>query len=785
MTTPFQTTQSFVPTQIPGCQLWFDAADTTTFTFGSGTAVSEWRDKSSNAYSVIQATAGSRPSLTSNAQNFLPGIQFQSNYYLYQSATSMPNFTTGDSTSVFMAARNATNNDSWNIINTIWFDIAGLAATQRYHFSFNQNTTDGTTLYTNSNLVGQVTSNAVAASANAILGFTTSATSQTIHTNGSTNSYSGTTLPNATGNTDFIFGDARNNAASANTMIFEMVGYNTQITTAQRQQLEGYFAWKWGMVANLPADHPYKTNPIISLPPFRLAPRVKQLTGVTTYTPTNISNCVLWLDGGDVTQLFTDTAGTVPLTASGQSVKCWKDKSSQANHATNNTNPPTALFNGQNNRCVLNFSSQYLNLDISKLPTGSSPFTFFIIFRTTATATQVYMSWGDTTNVGGLGRAPQLYISNYTLANDLYGSSAISDTTVYNSVYVLNSVTASSTYNAWDNGNAFSSTNLGITLNTGTSFAYIGVGQVNNALYTPFYLSGEIAEIIGYNRVLSTRERQQVEGYLQWKWGIQSTIPSGNPYNVTPPYSTNPFPLVPRVAAAINKNWQPTQVSGCTLWLDAKSPSSITPSSGGTITAITDKSPASISITITNTVTYTANTSIVFTDTNGRFNLAAMPAAPYDYLFVGTANSSSATWRSLLRTGSGTQTLPFLLQSGTDNAGMWDGAAFYQFGSLTQAPSEKAMFYGSMAANRTITASKNGTIALTSATPAGDGSILTTVGNNSSASHPYGQLHEIVIYSQTLSLVQRQQVEGYLAWKWGLQSSLPGNHPFKLFPPAP
>ncbi len=785
MTTPFQATQSFVPTQIPGCQLWFDAADTTTFSYSSGTTISEWRDKSSNRYSVIQPTSGRQPSLTFGAQNSLPGIQFASNYYLYQTSTSMPNFTTGGSTSVLMAARNATNNDSWNIINTVWFTATGGGATTRYHFSFNRDVTDGTTLFANGSLVGQVTSNAVAPSANAIFGFTASASSATIHTNGSTDSYPGVTLPNATGSSAFTFNDARNNAASANTMIFEMVGYNTQITTAQRQLLEGYLAWKWGMVANLPSDHPYKTIPIPYLPPFPNAPRVKQLTGLTTYTPTNISNCVLWLDGADGSQLFTDTAGTTPITASGQSVKCWKDKSSQANHATNNTNPPTVLFNGQNNRAVLNFSSQYLNLDVNKLPTGSTPFTFFVMVKTASSSVQVFFSWGVTTDPVSYGRAPQFYIANFNLTDDLYGSAGPGDTTVYNNVFVLNTVTASATvYSGWDNGNPFSTTNVPITLNTGTSFATIGVGQLNNAIYTPFYFSGQIAEIIGYNRVLTITERQQVEGYLQWKWGIQSTIPSGNPYTVTPPYSTNPFPLVPRVAAATSRNFNPNSISGSTLWLDAADPSQFSVS-GSTITAATDKSSSPKTISITNTVSYIRNQSIVFTDTNGRFTLAAMPAAPYDYIFVGTANSSSATWRTMLRTGGVPGTHPFLLQSGTNNAGMWDSVGFQQFGALTQSTSEKAMFYGSMASNRTITASKNGTISLTTASPAGNESIITTVGNNSAGLQPYGQLHELIIYSTTLSFFQRQQVEGYLAWKWGLQSSLPANHPYKLFPPSP
>ena len=61
MTTPFQITQSFVPTQIPGCQLWFDAADLTTISFGTGTNITQWRDKSSNAYTVGQATTLNQP----------------------------------------------------------------------------------------------------------------------------------------------------------------------------------------------------------------------------------------------------------------------------------------------------------------------------------------------------------------------------------------------------------------------------------------------------------------------------------------------------------------------------------------------------------------------------------------------------------------------------------------------------------------------------------------------------------------------------------------------------
>jgi hypothetical protein len=131
-----------------------------------------------------------------------------------------------------------------------------------YHLSFNQNTTDGTTLYTNGTLVGQVTSNAVAPSSNAIVGFTASSTSATIHTNGSTDTYAGTTLPAANNTTYFMFGDARNaESVSSDTVVYEMVGYNVQLNVRQRQQIEGYLAWKWGLVTNLPSTHPFKLFP--------------------------------------------------------------------------------------------------------------------------------------------------------------------------------------------------------------------------------------------------------------------------------------------------------------------------------------------------------------------------------------------------------------------------------------------------------------------------------------------------------------------------------------------
>ena len=41
-------------------------------------------------------------------------------------------------------------------------------------------------------------------------------------------------------------------------MIGEVVIVDGELSTEDRQKMEGYLAWKWGQVSKLPAAHPYK-----------------------------------------------------------------------------------------------------------------------------------------------------------------------------------------------------------------------------------------------------------------------------------------------------------------------------------------------------------------------------------------------------------------------------------------------------------------------------------------------------------------------------------------------
>jgi len=56
--------------------------------------------------------------------------------------------------------------------------------------------------------------------------------------------------------------------------------------------------------------------------------------------------------------------------------------------------------------------------------------------------------------------------------------------------------------------------------------------------------------------------------------------------------------------------------------------------------------------------------------------------------------------------------------------------------------------------------------------------LINFVGRAGSLSSIQANMCEIIIYNTSLTTLQRQKIEGYLAWKWGSQSSLIPSHPY-------
>jgi hypothetical protein len=72
----------------------------------------------------------------------------------------------------------------------------------------------------------------------------------------------------------------------------------------------------------------------------------------------------------------------------------------------------------------------------------------------------------------------------------------------------------------------------------------------------------------------------------------------------------------------------------------------------------------------------------------------------------------------------------------------------------------------------------------TNAPVATNASFTLQIGASGNNAVPHvGYIAEIVILSSIANDTVRQQIEGYLAWKWGLRANILDNHPFKNQPP--
>ena len=80
---------AFDPGSITGLQLWFDAADASSFTYHSGVVVSQWNDKSGNARHAVQATSGVSPD-RNGTQNSLTTVVFNGGKWMNNTGYALP-----------------------------------------------------------------------------------------------------------------------------------------------------------------------------------------------------------------------------------------------------------------------------------------------------------------------------------------------------------------------------------------------------------------------------------------------------------------------------------------------------------------------------------------------------------------------------------------------------------------------------------------------------------------------------------------------------------------------
>ena len=219
--------------------LWLDAADTSTITTVNG-AVSQWSDKSGNGRHATQSAAGNRPGysadrVTFNGSTFLSCTPGWGNFWEWLLVLKF------DRTDVLQIPIR----DDASPISTV---VHGYNSSTVQFYRV-RNTADNAYASSIADEFGTTTR---------IHGFSSRSTNRafafvdgTEKTNWSVSGSMGSNLYLGVNGT---FGG---NGLQGS--MCEFVLLPSEANDLTRQKLEGYLAHKWGLTANLPADHPYKT----------------------------------------------------------------------------------------------------------------------------------------------------------------------------------------------------------------------------------------------------------------------------------------------------------------------------------------------------------------------------------------------------------------------------------------------------------------------------------------------------------------------------------------------
>lgn len=249
----------WTPSQLgASLELWLDADDALTITL-DGSTVSQWDDKSGNGHNAIQATATARPALTASAQNSKDVLTFSPVATAdFLQCTTSPISGTGSFTLLTVA----------KAASTSFSFLCGQGGSNTGDPGLGISTKEGAYYGFIEDSSRQVFSTIGSGSADGSYKIRSDIFNRSsnweLYINGSSVGSENISARSGslTGTTPFYVGTYSNASAGFwDGQIGEIVIISTATSTDTRQKLEGYLAHKWGLTANLPPSHPYKTNP--------------------------------------------------------------------------------------------------------------------------------------------------------------------------------------------------------------------------------------------------------------------------------------------------------------------------------------------------------------------------------------------------------------------------------------------------------------------------------------------------------------------------------------------
>jgi hypothetical protein len=254
-----------------------------------------------------------------------------------------------------------------------------------------------------------------------------------------------------------------------------------------------------------------------------------------TFSPTSIATLVQWLDATDNTTVLTGVGGS--QVANGGSAGYWGDKSGSANHVTTNAVAPVYSTSLISFKAGLNFqnSAGMISANFAK----AASITLFLVGTVKSTIGSWGTFWGHFTSgrhdadIQLRNTAGQAVINWHTNNNN----STTQLPYTLDSPVLYSCTMSGGTVMFMQQTNTTGTTSLTVTEGTLTwaaGNAPVWIGRSDSSEVINSYIS----EIVYFQSVLSTLDRQKMEGYLAWKYGIHPYLPAGHPYLSAAPGAT-------------------------------------------------------------------------------------------------------------------------------------------------------------------------------------------------------------------------------------------------------
>jgi hypothetical protein len=253
--------------------LWLDADDAETIIL-NGSTVSQWNDKSGSGRNANQTDAARQPAYLPTGFNGKPTLQTDGNDFLSLGVTSLGRNVSGITCA--LVGLHPAGQTFLSNANEIFISASSSTGTTRFLTTPNPSASTanryaigGRRLDTDLYATVSSTTDSLTNRGNRWIRIAQRAYSDGVAnhwTNGTqdmTNEVVGAQTAGNTSDTDSLRTEIFNGVAAlpVGSQLSEIVLTHSTMTNEDRQKLEGYLAHKWGLTANLPANHPYKIVP--------------------------------------------------------------------------------------------------------------------------------------------------------------------------------------------------------------------------------------------------------------------------------------------------------------------------------------------------------------------------------------------------------------------------------------------------------------------------------------------------------------------------------------------